>query len=187
MFDKGHSYHDTICYKKHMRTPKLSAMLCSAPTWHQTFQPALPSHPITSPIASVHATLHLLLSTIPSVCLDCIYDFTNTYHTYIYKGVRGIDHISFLCICILSNLCKSDICLAQFDIHNHDCSNVSKTFCYATTPTLPNTYMFCNNPNINDLITQHLPTIFITTTVTPEECLKLCENAQTTFTLHPNF
>ena len=108
-------------------------------------------------------------------------------HIYIYEGVRGIDHISFLCICILANLCKSDICLAQFDIHNHDCSNVSKTFCYATTPTLPKTYMFCHNPNINDLITQHLPTIFITTTVTPEECLKLCENAQTTFTLHPNF
>ena len=63
---------------------KLSAMLCSAPTWHQTCQPALPSHPITSPIASVHATLHLLLSTIPSVCLDGIYDFNNTYHTFIY-------------------------------------------------------------------------------------------------------
>ena len=29
-------------------------------------------HPITAPIASVHATLHLLLSTIPSVCVDGI-------------------------------------------------------------------------------------------------------------------
>ena len=32
-------------------------------------------------IASVHATLHLWLTTIPSVCLDGIYDFSNTYHT----------------------------------------------------------------------------------------------------------
>ena len=68
-------------------------------------------------IASVHATLHLWLTTIPSVCLDGIYDFSNTYHTsiyiYIYKGVRGIDHISFLCICILAKLYKSDICITS--------------------------------------------------------------------------
>ena len=115
MFDKEHSYHGAICHKKQMLTSKLSAMRCSAPTWHQTFQPALPSHPLTSPIASVHATLHLLLSTIPSVCVDGIYDFSNTYHTsiYIYKGVRGIDHISFLCICILAKLYKSDICITS--------------------------------------------------------------------------
>ena len=34
-------------------------------------------------------------------------------YIYIYKGVRGIDHISFLCICILAKLYKSDICITS--------------------------------------------------------------------------
>ena len=99
VFDKEQSYqsyHDTTCHNmlakalcksaclcllEHSSTTaqKLSHLLCSAHaktsviTWYQTFLPALLLRPhgqaITSPITSVLATLHLLLSTMHYVCL----------------------------------------------------------------------------------------------------------------------